>query len=444
MRVLIANHRYFVASGIERYLFNVTEQLERAGHTVLPFAIDYEQNQETPYSKYFASPIGARDEPYFSEHAGRLSTWPKSVARLFYSREVETAVARMIEDTRPDIAYVLYYLRKLSPSLLVGIKKQGIPLVVRLSDFGMFCAEHHCLRQNRPCTLCKDRSVLRSVRYRCVRNSVWASAMDAVATGIQRWRGYFDLIDKFVVTNEFMLHMMRDAGFAADRLVCIPTFTDPQVFRPSEQGSRRDYLVYAGRLVPPKGIEVLIDAIAILNRERPEGAPTLKIAGEGHDHDYLRRLKAQIVELGLVERVLFTGNVCRDEMIKLYQGALCSVLPMHWFENLPNSLIESLACGTPVVASDIGSLAMTLTDGKDALLFTPGDAQDLARKISAILDETGLRERLGANGRATALRRFSPDAHLQALLSLFERSVATSRLRSGAAQPIAEASATAD
>src|SRR5258708_16893475 len=171
MKVLIANHRYFVSSGPERYMFNIIDRLERAGHQVMPFSVRYAQNAETPYAKYFVPSLGNADQVYFDEHRSSLAALPRTLGRLFYSAEVERAVARMAEDTQPDVAYVLYYLRKLSPAILVGLKKRKIPIVARLSDYGMFCAEHHCLRDNHPCTLCLDGSVLHSVRHKCVKDS---------------------------------------------------------------------------------------------------------------------------------------------------------------------------------------------------------------------------------------------------------------------------------
>jgi hypothetical protein len=62
MRVLVANYRYFVSGGPERYMFAVSEMLERAGHEVIPFSVRYRRNRETPWSQYFVEPIAGDDE----------------------------------------------------------------------------------------------------------------------------------------------------------------------------------------------------------------------------------------------------------------------------------------------------------------------------------------------------------------------------------------------
>ena len=116
MKILIANYRYFVSSGPERYLFNISDRLTAEGHTVMPLSIRYDQNDKTPYARYFVSPIGGGGEVFFEQHRRSLSAVYKGLSRLVYSREVEQAVARMVDETKPDVAYVLYYLRKLSRS----------------------------------------------------------------------------------------------------------------------------------------------------------------------------------------------------------------------------------------------------------------------------------------------------------------------------------------
>jgi glycosyltransferase involved in cell wall biosynthesis len=99
-------------------------------------------------------------------------------------------------------------------------------------------------------------------------------------------------------------------------------------------------------------------------------------------------------------------------------------------------VLESLACGTPVIASDVGSLACTLTDGVDSLLFPVGDAAALADRIARLLDEPALRARLSRGARATAVNRHAPERHVASLMALFAR-VATPRQADVAETPLA-------
>jgi len=417
MRVLIANYRYFVSSGPERYMFNISDHLARAGHEVMPFSVRYDQNAPTPYAKYFVGPIAGSGEVFFEDHSNTPQSFYRGMTRLFYSREVEQAIARMAAETKPDVAYVLYYLRKLSPSLLVGLKRQNVPIVVRISDYGMLCPEHHLLRDGAPCTLCLEGNLLNSVRHACVRGSHAISLVDALATTFHRWRGYFNLIDHFVTTNAFMTDMMMRAGFPEEKFTCIPTFANLDLFTPGPAAAG-DYFLCVGRLDRPKGVHVLVDAIG---RLKARGVTArVKICGGGHMTDYPQALRKQAADLGIADQLEFLGDVPAEKIPALMAGARASIVPAIWFENLPNTLVESFACGCPVIASALGSLAAAIENGVDGLLFRPGDAGDLADKIDLLAKDGGLRDRLSRGARAAALARHAPNDHVAKLVGLFD------------------------
>jgi len=418
VRILVANYRYFLSSGPERYLFNLKNRLEALGHVVMPYSIRYRQNEPSEYERYFASPLSRSDEVFFEQHSWNAGSVAKSLSRLFYSHEVERGIGEMVDETRPDVAYVLYYLRKLSPSLLVGIKKRNIPVVARISDFGLICAEHHMFRNNEPCTLCLEGSILNSVRKRCVKGSLAVSALDAVATAFHRHKRYFELIDRFVTTNEFMSDMMVRSGVSPNRIVCIPTFTDTTKFRAGEPAVP-PYLLYVGRLDRPKGVHLLIEMMKLLRDQLGEALPELRIAGEGHVDAYVTELRDRVKELGLEPKIRFLGAVKDPEIAQLYRSAYLTLSPSLWFENLPNTVIESFASGCPVVGSNIGSLSSIISDGVNGLHHKPGDVEDLALAVTKLLTDRPLRDRLSKGARRSAEEQYSPQKHIDQLLGLF-------------------------
>jgi glycosyltransferase involved in cell wall biosynthesis len=435
MKILIANYRYFVSSGPERYLFQIKRKLEDAGHEIAPFSIRYTRNEATPYEKYFVSPLGTGDEVYFDQHKRSPAAFLKTLSRLFYASDVERAIGNLADDFRPDIAYILYYLRKLSPSVLTSLKKRSVPIVVRLSDYGMFCPEHHCLRDGQPCTLCIGGNLSNSIKHRCVKGSAMISALDAAATFYHRMRGYFDLIDQFVTTNVFMTEMMIKAGYPADRLTCIPTFTDTERFTPpASRPLDPSYIVFVGRLDPPKGVHVLLDAMVHLKQICVQ-PPVLRIAGVEHNSGYLAALKGQVSAVGLQGLVEFLGPLSSDKVADLMRGAVALINPALWFENLPNTIIESFACGTPVIASNIGSLRGAIIEGENGFLSKAGDAADLAQKIARLARDPTLREKMSRAARRTAETVYSPDDHLESLERLFHRVIEAKRVDEPLSRP---------
>lgn len=427
VRILLSNYRYFVSSGPERYLFNLTERLEGLGHHVVPFSVRYAQNRPTGYADYFVSPIGGEDEVYFADHRRTITNAAKGLARLFHSGEVERAVGRLIDDTRPDVAYVLCYLRKMSPSLLTGIKRRGVPLVVRISDYGMLCGEHHMLRDDRVCTACVDRGRLSQVRYRCIKDSFTLSVIDALATSFHHVRRYFDLVDCFVATNAFMADMLVRGGIPPDRIACIPTFTDLGAFQPASGTVAPTTLVYVGRLDRPKGVHIAVEAMRLVRAALGNRTPQLLIAGAGHDEAYVSSINAAIAALGLERDITLLGRVAPDRTAALYRNAYACLLPTLWFENLPNSAIEALASGCPVITSDLGSMSRTVTHEVDGLHVRPGDPADLAAAIERLVNDAELRNRLAEGAVITARRRHAPDAHITQLLDLFSDLTPTPR-----------------
>ena len=416
----MVNYRYFVSGGPERYMFNVIDALTARGHEVIPFSIHYARNRSTPYARYFVEPLGKRDEVTFQEQRLSPQTLWRTLVRLFYASDVECAVTELVHATQPQIAYVLHYLRKLSPSLLVGLKKAGLPIVVRLSDYAMSCPQAHCLRDGVPCELCIEGNLWPSIRHRCVQGSLAASIVNALATSYHRFRRYFDLIDIFVTTNRFMYEMMVSAGFPEKQLRCIPTFVDGEKFHPPLDFAKDGCIAYAGRLKAIKGVHVLIDAIDLLHRRRPDLDLCLKVAGSG-DESYEQAVRQKVQHNGLSEIVEFEGELDAPEMVALLGKANVSVVPSLWYENLPNAVLESYACGTPVLASKVGSLLDCVEEGETGHLFQPGDAGSLAERLERCLDYPEETIRMGRRARQVAEDTYGPARHLDALETLFNQ-----------------------
>ena len=420
MKIILANYRYFISGGPERYMFNVIERLSNNNHKVIPFSIHYNQNLQTQYAKYFVEPLGNRDEVYFNKQEITPKIFLSTLSRLFYSKEVENAIIRLASDTKPQIAYVLHYLRKLSPSLLVGLKKTNIPIIVRLSDYAMVCPQVHCLRGDTPCTLCVKGNIIPSITFRCVKNSLVASSFSALATWFHRFKRYFELVDSFITTNQFMNQIMISAGFPEEKLFCIPTFTNINTFMPSRNFTKSNYIVYVGRLTHEKGVHVLIDAFNILQKKGLAIDIHLKITGVGFNK-YFQNLKEKVKSKGLESNVHFLGNLETHRVSNLLNQALFSVVPSLWYENLPNSILESYACGTPVIASDLGSLSACVKNGVTGFHFRPGEPEDLAEKIEYCLNNPAILQDMAVNCRREALSLYSPKSHCESLINLFNK-----------------------
>jgi glycosyltransferase involved in cell wall biosynthesis len=157
-------------------------------------------------------------------------------------------------------------------------------------------------------------------------------------------------------------------------------------------------LVFAGRLTTAKDLDTALGALA-----RVDGA-SLVVVGDGPERARLEQLRDQ---LGLGERVRFVGSASRDGVFGYLRGAEAMVLSSAW-ENFPHGVVESLALGTPVIATRVGGVPEIVTDGENGLLVPAGDVAALADAISRYLGDPALRARLRA-AAAPSVAKFGQD-----------------------------------
>jgi glycosyltransferase involved in cell wall biosynthesis len=200
------------------------------------------------------------------------------------------------------------------------------------------------------------------------------------------------------VSDEFRDLLAGDLG-CSKPLAALHNGVDTEQFHPRDKQACRQELslpadrvivLYVGGLIERKDVGTLIEALA---REASRPA-ALYLAGEGPQLDALKALAAR---KGLGDRVHFLGRVVKDRM-HLWMGAAdMLVLPSH-SEGRPNVVLEAMANGTPVVATAVNGTTELIRDGKDGLLFQPGDVAGLACCISKMLAEPGLAATLAARG----------------------------------------------
>ena len=176
-------------------------------------------------------------------------------------------------------------------------------------------------------------------------------------------------------------------------------------FRPRAVPSSPPRILAAGRLVPKKGFDVLLRALALL-RERRE--VRCEIVGDGPQRGDLQALAGR---LGIDRMVSLPGWASYEDMPALYHGADVLAVPSVRapdgdVDGLPNVAVEALACGTPVVAGAISGIPEAVRPGETGLLVPPGDAAALADALEQALTDEALRTRVAEGGRRLAEEQF--------------------------------------
>ena len=202
-------------------------------------------------------------------------------------------------------------------------------------------------------------------------------------------------IRKTVLLNEALRAKLMSKGLSQELFTVIPNGIErpavPEALRMSREGLSLEYhirskvVLFSGTVIPRKGVDILLKAIALLKQRDY----TAVIIGRlDADPDYVEHLR------GFAEKnklnVVFTGFVDYGTLVSLYEIADVGVLPS-FEEGDPLSLKEMIACGIPVIGSKISGISQQILDGKNGFLFQVGDFEDLSKKLEIILNDDSLR-----------------------------------------------------
>ena len=413
MRIALVNYRFFVAGGPERYMFNIIDLLEKEGHEVIPFSVKHKKNAPTKYEKYFMSAIGKGDEVYFSDVKKSWKDYVKSFGRMVYSFEAKKCFKKFLRETKPDIVYILYFQNKISCSIVDVAYKMGIPVVQRISDYSLLApCDHLYDSANRCiCEKCIKSGFRNALSNRCVYNSKLYSAVKSLALLIQRYRKTSKKVSKYIFPSSFTLKKFVESGFDESKLVHIPTPFNQNIVNPNIAIEYQPFALYVGRIDPDKGIETLLDAF--VDTDYP-----LKIIGFSSTEGYEDLMKQKIA--GRKHKIEFLGRKDFNGIQEYLSKCLFTMVPSEWYDNLPNTLLESYAMSKCVVATDVGSLTENVGDGKTGLLFPYKDSEKLREKISFLFNSPQIAMEYGENAKKRLDEIYSMDLHVKKLCQILE------------------------
>lgn len=229
---------------------------------------------------------------------------------------------------------------------------------------------------------------------------------------------------RIVVTSPRMIDIAHELQPYRDKCVVVPLaidpdehFATPAVMARVEALKRENgspFVLFVGRLVPYKGVDVLLRAVAAV-----EGAHAV-IAGDGPLRSTLEQLSS---ELGLTARVRFTGSVDPSELTALYNACDLFVLPsVTRAEAFGVVQLEAMSCGKPVVCTDLPSgVPWVNQHGVTGLVVPPRDVEGLSSAIRSLLGDPVARLRMGAAGRARVASEFTIDRMVGQTTALYQQ-----------------------
>jgi len=394
MKLLIIHNDYLVPGG-ERFAVQAEVDLLRSkGHELIFYS---RSNEET------------LDYDLLS----KILLFP----RVAFSLDTYNDTRSLINNYQPDVAHIHNVFPLISPSVYYALHHERIPIVQTIHNFRFMCPNGLFFTAGSVCERCKFGNTLHAIQWKCYRNSYFLSGLYAALIGGHRLINTFRLIDIFIVLSHFSKNKLVDSGIASTENIHVlgnylRTPSDDQHLSAIKQ----TYFVFMGRLSIEKGLKTLLDAMQKLPQEK------LYVLGEGPEKE---DLLAYAAGLGL-KNVEFLGFVTGEKKDSMLKNASALILPSSCYENFPLSVLESYSVGTPVIASNLGSIPELVIDGESGLLFTPGDSNELYEKMHQLLTNPSESLRLGNNAFHQMVNYYSPDIHYQKLLNIYEQCITKS------------------
>lgn len=218
--------------------------------------------------------------------------------------------------------------------------------------------------------------------------------------------------------------LITQNAYAPARITSVPTGIDTEHFVPGKKSAAREKLDLpintpiigiVATLRSWKGHQYLLEAFAQLSDKNAR----LVIVGDGPQRE---ALQARIAELGLNDRVLMAGN--QRDVLPWLQALDIFVLPSYANEGVPQSILQAMLCGLPIISTPIGSILEAVQHEQTGLIVEPKNSQQLHEEISRLLHDDELRKTLGAAARKRAQERFGLDAMLDKMEVIFTNAAA--------------------
>ena len=314
-----------------------------------------------------------------------------------------------IRSFRPDIMHVHNFFFTLSPSIFSAAKDEGVTTVTTLHNYRLVAPCSQLLRNDHVCEKCVGKNPWRIMFYRCYRSEFMANWL--------RYRVYYSgkkkydwlkNIDAFIALTDFAKKLFIRSGVPQERIhVKGNSISDPYNGS-GTSGSIESAVgaIYVGRISQEKGLLTLMDAWSDIDFP-------LSIVGDGPLMKEVRRVAPSSVR--------FLGEQSNKEALRLMGNASLVLFPSLGYEGFPILLLETMALGRPVIASNLGPRGEIVKDGETGLLFEPGDAKSLAEKIRWLLTHPEEMKRMGGKARQLFLEKFTMESNYSQLLQIYQK-----------------------
>ena len=353
-KVLIIHNYYQIPGGEDTVVENEKKLLEEHDHEVVLYT---RHNSEL-------------------KNFSKLQKLLLPVSTVFNLRTYRE-VRQLIKEKKIDIVHVHNTLNLVSPSVYYAAFSEKIPVVQTIHNFRLLCPGATFFRDGHICEDCLSKGLICSIKHGCYRGSRLQTLACVISTWIHRVLGTYGKLN-YICLTEFNKEKLMNLKQIKDNRV----FVKPNFVQSAEKkvpyGQRKNQFIYVGRLEKIKGIDILLKAWELLG----EDAPRLLLCGKGPLEEWTQKY----IKEHHLESVQMLGYVPNEQVKEMIGQSKALILATQVYEGFPMTIVESYACGTPVIGSDLGITGKLIENGKNGLKFKYSSPESLAEAILDLLN----------------------------------------------------------
>lgn len=400
MKILEINKYFFVKGGCEAYYFNLIELLEKNGHKIMHFSMKHPMNFASEYEDYFIKEIDYTHQS--------IKEKVINAGKIIYSFEAKKKLRELIRKEKPDIAHLHNIYHQLSPSIILELKNNNIPIILTAHDFKLICPNYKLYHRNHICEKCKKYRYYNCLLNKCMKGSVFGSLVNTVEMYFHYFLKSYTFIDKIITPSQFLKDKFIEFGYPEVKIQHLYNFVDLEKYVPTYK--YEDYFLHFGRISEDKGIMTLLKAMKNVSRLK------LYIVGDGPH----KTMAEAYVKLNNISNVSFFGYKTGEELLNIIANAKFITINSELYENNPMSVIESMALSKCIVGSRIGGIPELVQHQVNGMLYEPGNAKELSDSINYLIDHEELFEVYGRKSHALAQAFFDKENHYLGFKSIVD------------------------
>ena len=388
MKILLIHDIGTATGGAEIQMLSLRQGLRDLGHDVRLFS-----SSATPVED---SKTQADYSCFGTNSLFQVVSQTANLSAYFKLRQI-------LASFKPDVVHVRMFLWQMSPLILPLLK--DYPCIYQTAVYKAICPAGHKVLPDG--SACHNEPGLACLSHKCLTPQTWVTLM------VQQklWSAWHDAFDVVVALSMGMKNQLEAAGIKPVEVIYNGIPIKPK----SAPLSETPTVVYAGRLVAEKGVDILLRAFA-RSRSQITNAKLL-IAGDGVE---LNNLQTLCDELNIADAVSWLGYLPQAEMEQQLEGAWIQVVPSQWAEPFGNVTTEAMMRGTAVVASAVGAQPEIVVDNLTGFLIDDYSNVDRwASKLNSLLSDRELATTMGQSGRDRALAEFSERERNLKFLALY-------------------------